>query len=628
MLRQNLWKLLLTLVVVGWTVAELIPLRDRKFDDYVRHQAKAKPAEFAALFKDVSERVASKQAPSVYVALKQIGKERKLDLSQFFPQIRLEQSLRNVEKRNNILLDELLKRSKGRLQLGLDLKGGVAFTLEVDPKITATMPLDARKENLTKSIEIIGERINGLGVAEPIVRPVGESRIEVQLPGVSTRDNPEILANLKKPARLDFRMVMEGTGAMAQDPGEAPPGYEVMTTEDEDRATGAVQVHYYIVKRRPEMTGEGMKDAYVHMDEFGRFMILFSFNTEAARRFGDITTANVGHQLGIVLDGKLYSAPVIRGPITGGSGQIEGTFTQREAFELANVLNNPLEVPLEVVEQYEVGPSLAKDAIDSGKLAFVISTGLTGGFIIFFYSIGGLLAVLAMICNVVILLGVMASIGATLTMPGIAGIVLTLAMSVDSNILIFERMREELKLGKSLPVALEAGFDKAFSAILDGNLTTLLTAGIMVWLGTGPVKGFGVTLAIGIFTTMLAALVISRLLLEWVINGGLIKRLPMFSILQSTSFDFLKWARPAFIGSWLLVVVGVVVLLAKGEKIYGIDFTGGDQVSLTFARKLDLSEVRRVATSAGLADLTPSYRQALRPPPTNPPPSPPPLPCR
>ncbi|OHE89042.1 MAG: protein-export membrane protein SecD, partial [Verrucomicrobia bacterium RIFCSPLOWO2_12_FULL_64_8] len=593
MLRQNLWKLLLTLVVVGWTVAELIPLRDRKFDDYVRHQAKAKPAEFAALFKDVSERVASKQAPSVYVALKQIGKERKLDLSQFFPQIRLEQSLRNVEKRNNILLDELLKRSKGRLQLGLDLKGGVAFTLEVDPKITATMPLDARKENLTKSIEIIGERINGLGVAEPIVRPVGESRIEVQLPGVSTRDNPEILANLKKPARLDFRMVMEGTGAMAQDPGEAPPGYEVMTTEDEDRATGAVQVHYYIVKRRPEMTGEGMKDAYVHMDEFGRFMILFSFNTEAARRFGDITTANVGHQLGIVLDGKLYSAPVIRGPITGGSGQIEGTFTQREAFELANVLNNPLEVPLEVVEQYEVGPSLAKDAIDSGKLAFVISTGLTGGFIIFFYSIGGLLAVLAMICNVVILLGVMASIGATLTMPGIAGIVLTLAMSVDSNILIFERMREELKLGKSLPVALEAGFDKAFSAILDGNLTTLLTAGIMVWLGTGPVKGFGVTLAIGIFTTMLAALVISRLLLEWVINGGLIKRLPMFSILQSTSFDFLKWARPAFIGSWLLVVVGVVVLLAKGEKIYGIYFTGGDQVSLTFARKLDLSEVRR-----------------------------------
>ena len=193
MLRQYLWKLLLSLAIVTWAVAELIPLKDRPFEQYIKAEASNRPAEFAALMKEASDRVASGQAQTVFVALKQIGKERKLDLSQFFPQVRLEASLKNVDRRNNILLDELLKRSKGRLQLGLDLAGGVAFTLEVNEKAAAANSQRDSEQKLNKAIEIISTRINSLGVAEPIVRPVGNNRIDVELPNISTKNNPIFL---------------------------------------------------------------------------------------------------------------------------------------------------------------------------------------------------------------------------------------------------------------------------------------------------------------------------------------------------------------------------------------------------------------------------------------------------
>lgn len=623
MLKRNLWKLTLSLAVVLWSLSALFPLKDQPFPDFAQAKAEAKSSEFASLVKEASDRVTAKQAPSVFVALKAIAKERKLDLTQYFPQFPIEASVGNIEKRNAILLDHLLAKSKGRLQLGLDLKGGVAFTLEAaDTPDTANVGEHERKEKLSKAIEIIGERINGLGVAEPIIRAVGDNRIEVQLPGVNTKDNPDIVASVQKPARLDFRLVYPfGT---PQSVAETPAGYEVLTLEQDVRGQTVSEDLY--VKRLPAMTGEGVSGAYPVMDEFGRFKINLRFDDTGAKRFAEVTreVAQYSHQLmqqtgnqnararlAIVLDGKLYSAPGVENEIAGGSAEISGNFTQREAFELANVLNNPLDLPLQIKEQYEIGPSLAADAVSSGKLAFGIGTAITAVFIVFFYTTGGFLAVIAMILNVLIILGVMASIGATLSMPGIAGIVLTIGMSVDSNILIFERMREELRLGKSLSAALEAGFEKAFSAILDGNLTTLITAVIMIVLGTGPVKGFGVTLAIGIFSTMFAALVISRLFLDWAINGGLVKKMPMFSVLENTNYDFLKYARVAFISSWVIVLVGVVTVVIKGKEIYGIDFTGGDQVVLSFKQSVPLSEVRKVASASGIEDISLAYTKQI-----------------
>ncbi len=616
MLKRNLWKLVLCLAIVVWAVSQLIPVNDTPFVDYVRTHATAKPAEFAQLMDEAAARRTSLQAPSEFVALKQIGKERRLDLSQYFPHIRLEESLRNVEKRNDILLAELLRLSKGRLQLGLDLRGGVAFTLEAVEKAGEEMDQEQRREKLQKAIEIIGARINGLGVAEPILRPIGDNRIEIQLPGVSTKDNPDVVDQVKAPARLDFRMVHPNLTA---GPGvETPAGYEIKTLDHEGRQ-GEVSVEEIFVKRIPEMTGEMVSNSFARPDMYGKPEVILEFTAEGRARFADVTRAiaEIGQRggplgrLAIILDGRLYSAPTVREEIDSDSAQITGNFSDREAINLANVLNNPLDVELRVMEQYEVGPTLAADSVLSARNAFIFSTALTIFFVVIFYTFGGLVAAIGMGVNVMITLGVMASIGATLTMPGIAGIVLTLAMSVDANILIFERMREELKLGKSLGAALEAGFDKAWSAILDSNVTTFLVAAIMIGLGTGPVKGFGVTLAIGIFSTMFAAVVVSKLILEWLVHGQVIKSLKMFSILQNTNYDFLKHAKAAFIASAVLVVVGLGVVTYKGSSIYGIDFLGGDMVSMTYGKKVEIAELRQTATQAGLRDVSFSYQQPI-----------------
>jgi SecD/SecF fusion protein len=613
MFKRNLWKLTLSLVVVLWAAFQLIPIQDQDFPTYIKAEASAKKTEFNALLKEATDRKASGQSLSEFVALKQIAAERQIDLAKdHFPHLDLG-DIKNPERRNKVLLDYLLKDSKSKLQLGLDLKGGVAFTLEVDDKAFGDLPPEVREEKLKHALSIISDRVNGLGVAEPIVRAIGDNRIEVQLPGVNTKDNPEVLESVKKPARLDFRIVLQGTAGMAQPPPPAsvPPGYEVLSAENEDHASGQINIAYYIVKRVPEMSGQGVEDAVAHADEFGQYKIHLNFNDAGKKQFADVTTANVGRQLAIVLDGKLSSAPNINEPITGGTASISGNFTRREAIDLANVLNNPLDVPLVVKEQYEIGATLATDAIASGRLAFIVSTVLTIGFILIFYTIGGLIAAIGMGINVIVTLAVMSSFGATLSMPGIAGIVLTLAMSVDSNILIFERMKEELKLGKSLASSLEAGFDKAWSAIIDSNVTTLMVAAIMILLGTGPVKGFGITLAIGIFTTMFSAVVVTKLIMEFLILPGTIKKLPMFSILQNTKIDFLKYAKPAFIVSWVIVFASIGFVAYKGKAVYGIDFVGGDTVTLSYAQRLDVGDLRKAATAAGFEDAVFNYQKQI-----------------
>jgi SecD/SecF fusion protein len=613
MFKRNLWKLTLSLAIVLWAAFQLIPIQDQDFPTFIKAEASAKKTEFNALLKEATDRKASGQSLSVFVALKQIATERQIDLAkEFFPHLDLG-DIKNVNRRNKEVLDHLLKESKSKLQLGLDLKGGVAFTLEVDEKILAELPADVREEKLKHAISMIGDRINNLGVAEPIVRAVGNNRIEVQLPGINTKDNPEVLEAVKKPARLDFRLVQQGTSGMSQPPppGAVPPGYEVLHEERENPESGQIDTHYYIVKRVPEMSGQGVEDAIARVDEFGRVKIHLSFSAEGRKQFAEVTAANVGRELAIVLDGKLESAPVIKVPITDGNAEISGSYSRRDAINLASALNNPLDIPLVVKEQYEIGPTLATDAVSSAQLSFIISTLLTIGFVLIFYTIGGVIAAIGMGVNVIVTLAVMSSFGATLSMPGIAGIVLTLAMSVDSNILIFERMKEEIKLGKSLPSALEAGFDKAWSAIIDSNLTTLMVAGVMIVLGTGPVKGFGVTLAIGIFTTMFAAVVVTKLIMEFLILPGAIKKMPMFAVLQDTKFDFLKYAKPAFIVSWVIVLASIGFVAYKGKAVYGIDFAGGDTVTLSYAQRVEVGDLRKAAEAAGFKDAVFTYQKQI-----------------
>ena len=620
MLRRNLWKILLSALIAAWAVSELFPLHNIDFATYARSHATAKAAEFGKLLDEAAARKKVNPALSDFIALKQIAKERtpKIDLTEYFPDIPLESTLRNVEKRNDILMAELYRRSRAGLQLGLDLNGGVSATLEVDPAAAAKFGDDARQQKLSKAIDILHDRINKTSLSEPIIRPVGNNRIEVQLPGLDPKSNPEVLEDIKKPARLDFRQVHPSLTPQTSPPGEVPPGYELMSVDSETR-TGETFTEEYFVKRIPEMSGDSLSDARAVPDMYGKPEIHMQFNKEGRKRFA-ATTGKIAEEgkaaggvgrLAIVLDGVLYSAPTVRDEIDSDSAQITGSFTDREAIALATALDNPLDLPLAVREMKVIGPSLAQDAIDSGVRAAVIGTVLVAGFMITFYSTGGVVAVLTLAVNILIIFGVMANFHATLTLPGLAGIVLTVGMAVDANILIFERMREELAAGKTLATANQSGYTKALTTILDAHIVQLIICAIMIVLGTGPIKLFGQTLAIGVLSTLFSVLITAHLVMELLVDSGWVKKFTMRHLLKSIHVDFIKYGKPAFIGSWMVVLLGLAVVVYKGSDIYGIDFAGGDIVNISYKQRLDPTRVREIAKTAQIGEVKPTYVSAL-----------------
>jgi SecD/SecF fusion protein len=618
MLKRNLWKIAASLFMLGWAIFALLPVKDIPFQDYVRSHATAKNDEFNKIVDQAVAMKANGAAPSTYVAMKRLSVQQKIDLSQYFPSLPLEETLKNVSKRNDILLKYLLDSSKARLQLGLDLVGGVGFTLEADlgDKTAGYDNETADKEKLSKAIEIISARINSFGVSEPMIRAVGRNRIEVQLPNINTKDNPEVLNEVKKPARLDFRMVYPFERP-EQASGQIPPGYEIKSYEH-DLQDGTEVSEEYFVKRIPEMTGDGIAYSTVQQDSYGNPQIGIRFTPAGHKRFAEVTKeiaasgdANHLGMLAVVLDGSLCSVASVKEEIDSDQAVIEGHFTQREAFTLANDLNNPLDLPLVVKSQFEVGPSLAADAVTSGVRASVIGLAVVSAFMITFYTTGGLVSVITLGVNLIIILGVMANIGATMTLPGLAGIVLTIGMAVDANILIFERMREELASGKSLSTANQTGFAKALMTIIDAHIVQLIICAIMIWLGTGPIRGFGVTLAIGVLSTMFSVLITAHLIMELLIDSGFLKKFSMRHLLKAIHIDFVRFGVPAAAGSFLLVLIGLGVVFYQGNKIFGIDFSGGDVVTLQYKQHLEVGVIRQVADDAKVGDINVSYENAL-----------------
>src|SRR5205823_9375007 len=287
-----------------------------------------------------------------------------------------------------------------------------------------------------------------------------------------------------------------------------------------------------------------------------------------------------------ILDGELQSAPNITEPILTGNCRITGISDLKEAFNLANALLNPLEAPVKIIEERSVDPSLGADSIHSGVKAAIIGTLAVSVFMLAYYLIAGLVANVALMLNIVILLGVMCSIDTTLTLPGIAGLVLTAGMAVDANVLIYERIREELKKGKSLRGAIGAGYDRAFGTIFDSHVTTLISSIILWRLGTGSVKGFGVALTIGVAASLFTALVVTRLIFDFSLARGWLKSLPMLHIIRAANLNFMALAKPAFILSWTIILIGVGYgIFVRGQKAFGYEFLGGDSVTASFTRK-------------------------------------------
>lgn len=523
------------------------------------------------------------------------------------------------------ILNRLQRDAAGKVRLGLDLQGGTSFRVMMDTNVVAQteggeeldpQALEYRRERaLSQAIEVLRRRVDRFGVAEPIIQPEGTDRILIQLPGLSEEDRGRAMTNIQKAAFLEFRLVHPNSAELLAS-GMIEPGYEVLR-ERRRLPSGVEEVTPYVVSKRPArgFTGKYLTRAVPDRDPMsGQPVILFELNSTGARLFGEITENNVGRQLAIVLDGVLYSAPVIRSPILGGRGEISGSFTPEQAFELAAVLENPLEAPLTIIESREVDPSLGRDSITSGVRAAIIGMILVSAFMLIYYLFAGLVANVALLLNIIILLGIMCYIRTTLTLPGIAGIVLTMGMAVDANVLIYERIREELAAGKSLRGAIAAGYGKAFSTIFDTNITTLIASVILIFMGTGPVKGFGVALTIGIGASMFTALVVTRLIFEFALDRGWIKRLPMLQILGRTRLDFLRFARPAFIASWLLIVVGMgygVYREVGGHTIFGVDFAGGDQQTLEFKERIDVDRLRATVASLGVGEATIAYQRDM-----------------
>ncbi len=394
------------------------------------------------------------------------------------------------------------------------------FELVLKPKARERITEMATEQ----ALETIRNRVDQFGVSEPDIRPQPGHRILVQLPGV--KDPRRAVELIGKTARLEFKLVDEEHSVEEALKGNIPPGTEILYQETVDRETGRRRKIPYLLKKRTLLTGEYLTDARVQIDNrYNEPYVSLSFDARGARLFEQITGQNIKKRLAIVLDGKVNSAPVIQDKISGGKAQITGRFTMEEARDLAIVLRaGALPAPVKILEERTVGPSLGRDSIQKGLKSMLIGGLVVVAFMMIYYGLSGLIADLALLLNIVFIAGGLAFFGATLTLPGIAGVILTIGMAVDANVLIFERIREELRLGKPPRASIDGGYSKALVTILDANVTTLIAALVLFQFGTGPVRGFAVTLSIGIVASLFTAIFVTRIIFDYLYVHKRIKK--------------------------------------------------------------------------------------------------------
>ena len=452
---------------------------------------------------------------------------------------------------------------------------------------------------VTQSIEVVRRRVDELGNTEPLIQRQGKDRIIVQVPGL--QDPQRLKALLNQTAKLSFRMVDLSVPVQEAISGRPPAGTEVLYSQDDPPVP-------YIVEKRALVSGEDLVDAQANINQqTSEPVVSFRFNSKGALRFAEATQQNVGKPFAIVLDNQVISAPRINEPIIGGSGQISGNFTVESANDLAVLLRaGALPATLTVVEERTVGPSLGADSIHAGLVAGAIGAVAVVCFMFFFYGFLGLIANVALAANVIMILAVLTMLGSTLTLPGIAGIVLTMGMAVDSNVLIYERVREEVNNGRSFVQALDLGFEKALATIVDANLTTLIAAVVLFFMGSGPVRGFAVTLSVGIVTTVFTAYTLTRWLVAVWVKRSRPKHLPKgvrSGILDGTNIGFMGFRRYTFIVTAILSISSIVGFATIGMNL-GIDFKGGSIIELKAKTgNADLADIRERLSELNLGEI-------------------------
>ncbi|MBI2884754.1 MAG: protein translocase subunit SecD [Candidatus Omnitrophica bacterium] len=477
-----------------------------------------------------------------------------------------------------------------RIALGLDLQGGMHLVLRVD---TSKLPPSATQRDVAGvAVEILRNRIDQFGVREPLIQRQGTDHILVQLPGITDRERA--LKLLGQTAMLEFRLASDNSEALERAlNGDVVPGYELREMEDGSPI---------LLEHEGVLTGEILSDAYVEPGEMGLPEVSFQLNKEGAKAFSKLTGDNVGRRLAIVLDGTVQSAPVIQSRISD-AGRITGRFTRQEANDLAIVLRaGALPAPIVVEEERTVGPMLGKDSIRAGLTSTAIGAALIALFMAGYYWVAGMVAVTALLLNVLLILGSLGYLHATLTLPGIAGIILTLGMAVDANVLIYERIREELAAGRPLSLAVGAGYEKAFSAIVDSNLTTVVAAVFLYWFGTGPIRGFATTLIAGLLASMFTAVFVTRVIFDVLLASPRFTKLPMAHLIPTTRMDFIGKRGVCYALSGVVILVGVMGFLRRGPERYGIDFTGGLLQEYRFSAPVGADQLRGTLAKVGLED--------------------------
>lgn len=602
-MSRNTWRFVLTIFVVAWALYELYPIKSRDLVQFFQERVEFTDTNFTAIVTQ-AKALQEKQPELAYQNL--LAAAGTNDLSRYFPSYVEEDDA----DKNRAILNRLQQQAASSIRLGLDLQGGTEFRVSLDE--TRMENIADKQHAVEQAIEVLRRRVDTFGVAEPVLRPAGESGIVIQIPGMSEDRKESARATIQKVAFLEFRLVHPESDELVK-AEIIEPGYELLQERSRRKRQGQERpVETYLVKRNAEagLGGSAVRRAYVTLDPMtGKPRINLEFNSDGAEKFGEITRNNVGRQLAIVLDGELYSAPVIRTAILGGNAEITGDFEMKEAFELANALQNPLESPVRIEEERTVDPSLGADSISSGVTASIIASVGTFLFMMIFYLRSGLVANFALALNVLILMGAMCAMESTLTLPGIAGIALTIGMAVDANVLIYERMREEIAAGKSIKGIIAGGYDKAFGTIFDSNLTTLIASLLLIKFGTGPVKGFGVTLSIGLCVNFFTALIVTRMIYDFLLARGLITKVRMLPLIKFQGIPFMNWGKLAAIGSAAVIVIGLGYgVFVRGKDLLGVDFVGGDALTVNFKERVEVDALRGSLSQAGITDATIGYQ--------------------
>jgi len=482
-----------------------------------------------------------------------------------------------------------------KINLGLDLQGGMQLLLQIE---TEKILQEHQQDATDRVVEIIRNRIDEFGVKEPVITKQGKDKVVVQLPGITDRDRAKEI--IGKTAHLEFKLVSDNSELIQKaEDGNIPEGFHYV----ESKEGGSLLLH-----KEAALTGDRLTNASVEFDEYGQPVVSLQFDKEGAKIFDRITFQSIGRQLAISLDGKVHSAPVIRDRIPNGQAQVSGNFTAQEASDLALVLRaGALPAPVRVIEERTVGPTLGRDSIENGIKAGILGAILVFIFMPAYYLLAGFVADIGLLVYMIMVIGTLAMLQAALTLPGIAGFILSIGMAVDANILIAERIREEREAGKTARAAISAGYHRAFAAILDSNVTIFITAVILLIFGTGPIKGFAVTLGLGQIASMFSSLTVTRVVLDFLAHRNPNLNLKMTKWIGVTHIPFLRGRFLAYGFSLLTLILGIGSFFLRGQENFGVEFTGGTLVQVEFEDRVESGTLRNALEKQGIKDTSIQY---------------------